>query len=354
MKKHLIGLCLLLVCVSAASAGAGADLYTGQIPVMTTQTKEREAVLGEALVQVLIKVSGNQGIETLPWVQALVPKAARYMQRYGYDKTEQSTGEVNKHYLLNASFDAKTIDDLLRQHGQAIWRTDRPNVLVWLLKIDAQGHQKLLSEDNSDLPAQMRFAAEQRGLTLMFPLMDLQDLSQISKEDVWYAKIAKLQAAAIRYAAKGMLIGRLQQHLNGQWQGQWQLVLDNQQLAWQTSGAEAADNMVTIVNDLADSLASRYAVLTTPGESQSVSLVVSGVYSLRTYAKLNQYLQALPIVESVSVQKISNREMVFNLSLRGGLPGLRQVMSRGHHLLPGDTDAIMASDNNTLYYKWQS
>ena len=151
------------------------NLYQGNIIVDNQNDQQLKEL---ALQQVLIKVSGNAQINALDESKALLKKTQSLLSQFGYRNF------ADKRYFV-AVFDQSKINQALRDMQQPIWGETRPQTLIWLL-VDGDNGRNLISDNmiNSDqdelLSAALTTAQQQRGISLRFPLMDLDDNLAVS------------------------------------------------------------------------------------------------------------------------------------------------------------------------------
>jgi hypothetical protein len=93
-------------------ADAVTDPYTASVPVAAQDPALRDAALREALVIVLMRVSGNTGGSVIETISAAAPQL---VQRYGYQRDAQGA------LSLLAGFDRKAVDMRLRAAGLPVW-----------------------------------------------------------------------------------------------------------------------------------------------------------------------------------------------------------------------------------------
>jgi len=127
---------LLCVFASQVSAAQFDNPYQGNIAVQNQSENDLKTL---ALEQVLIKVSGNANIVSLPESESILKNKNRSLSQFGY-KT------INNRRYFSAVFDKYKINDALKEMQQPIWGDTRPTTLVWLVKNDG-ARRKFVSED---------------------------------------------------------------------------------------------------------------------------------------------------------------------------------------------------------------
>jgi hypothetical protein len=100
------------------SATAAASLYTGEVAVNSQSDADRAEALRAALIQVIVKVSGDNSIATRPAAIKAIASADHYVQQYQYTQNVVTdAGQTQVRLSLVAQFDRDAVDQLLRDLG---------------------------------------------------------------------------------------------------------------------------------------------------------------------------------------------------------------------------------------------
>ena len=268
-------------------------LYQAQVSVTSSSSYARNKAFGRALQQVLIKVSGNPGVVTLPAIQDKLSQAGSLVQSYGYSD-----------HVLEVKFAPQTIQQILTTAGQALWGNNRPLILVWLVTQDESGAKVIVGDSNNILVTGLQNNAARRGLPILLPVKDLLDLSSITINDIESVNVPVIQAASARYNTAAILLGDLLQ-VNGKWQGKWTLLLNGDSMHWTLTGKNKSQVISAIMDDVADSLAMQYAVIGDSSLSKQLTLLVTGVHNLDEYSQVIGYLQNLHVVTKVELADVT-------------------------------------------------
>ena len=174
--------------------------------------------------------------------------------------TEAVIPEVQDVLRLNVVFQADAIKALLNQAGAPFWQANRPGVLVWLVE-QSGGQQRII---NAELAPQfynaLNQAAEARGVPLIQPLLDLEELNQIGAADLWDLSIPVIDSASQRYDNGAVLVGKFSQAYDKSWFGQWMLLYRGDRQIEHYRDTELADFFIQGSDLVADRLAADYAV----------------------------------------------------------------------------------------------
>ncbi len=365
LVPRLIGLLFSLMLFSLlptwASAAVVNSLYQASIPVQNQSVSQREQAVSQALGQVLVKVSGNASIVSVPQIKAALKRADGFMQQYSYQQipaTQDNTSQADDFQNvtpaptleLQVHFDTRAVNRLLTNAGQAIWSDNRPTILVWLALATPHGYSLIGNDADDGIPQLVRKDAAERGLPILFPLLDLQDQQKITFNDVWNLNANVAYTASQRYVTNAVLLGKIDQDVNAtQLQAQWLFMLGDQTMSWQTQGDSLAKVIDPVMTNIADTLAQRYAVLATPSTQpqQQLLLTVNNVTKTSDFAKVLKYLRGLSLVSKVQVLQVGPSQVELGIDSEGGEQALVQAIGLDHVLQAISNDP----SSNTLQYR---
>ena len=326
MKQSLRTLFVLLACSApvllpaTAAAVEVPTLFTATVPFDDTEEDGRELAYREALGKVLARVTGTELSTDGDAIDAIFPVPAAYVTQFrpGSDDT------------LTVSFDGQAIERVLRSNGHTVWGSDRPLTLIWLAVDWGRGVREIVAADDPDRRSQQSRSvdrnrllrerlldiAEERGVPILFPLLDTTDLRNVSFSDIWGGFDERVRTASGRYDVNSVLIGRVRPSSSGQ--NRWTFYFGDQQRDW-TGSPE------TVVARIADLMASELAV----GGSaplRTVRLNVAGIESVEAYGSVHQALAETAMIEAVRIVEVSGNTVRFEIDVRGGESRLRRAL----------------------------
>ncbi len=339
---------LLVMMPSLAAAVRVNSIYKAEIPVASQSAQDKAAAIPEGLGQVLIKVSGNQQIlENSPSLQASLTHADSTVQTFSYTALKDVSKSTP--YLLTLQYDAAAVNKMLNDAGSPIWGQNRPLILAWIVYETPRIPADFVDGSNpSEVQILMKKNARARGLAVILPLMDVTELTQVSVDDVLKKKVNNLQQAALRYASNALLIGHITQK-NAEFISDWTLVVDNDQQNWTITGNNLAEVIVGATNNVADALATRYAVSVANDVQSQITLKIKAVKQQADLMHLMKYLQHLTSVADVQLTSVVADEITVDVSLRSSKKAFIQATGLGKNLisLPSTSD-----QDDVLFYKW--
>lgn len=320
-------------------------LYQGNIPVANQSQQAFDQALPQAFAQVLQKVSGNAAVASLPAIQTQMSQARALVKSYRYINQ-------NDQLLLQVQFDPNAVKRSLREANQAIWGGNRPLTLAWVVVQPNQASPEILASDNNDpLAVSLTQAANNRGLPILLPMMDINDMNAVTSQDLLSLDPQVIIQASKRYHASDILVGKVLQQANGSWDAEWMYVLNNQYLRWQTQGANAQELLTDGVQRMSAELAARYAVLQNNAMTVPVTIDVTNVDGLSDFAAVVKYLRSLTPVDKVNVSNVDPNNITVKMMVAGGAEALQQALVQQQKLIP-DSPATEPGEHATLTFRW--
>jgi hypothetical protein len=328
-QRSLLLVCLLLLWPVMVPA-AGLAQFESEVVVTDQSASVRSEALRTALGEVLVRITGQPGVTATEPARAMLASPEQLVQQYRYF-TE--SGQEPPLLKLWVRFDGDAIRDQLQQQGVAYWGGERPDTLTWLAVEDHGNRYMVSADDGSEAHRDLEAAARARGVPLLFPLMDLEDQTQVHIADFWNGSFDPVIAASRRYHPPAILIGRIQHMASGVWAARWRLTIGGGTRSWSDSHPQLAALAQQGINDVADTQA---ALLRANGTTAAGTAVieVSGISSLADYARARNYLSALSTVRDLQVDEVTPVQVEFRLHLNGNLQDLTRTVAIGSVLEP--------------------
>ena len=341
--RALVMLFAVMASTSGPAARAEVALYEAEVPWFDQDAASRADAFRLALRQVLVKVTGLRRFDDTVSMESLVENAQGLVQQYQLRTVELELGGTSvEEPRLWARFDEGAVERLVRDAGLQVWRSPRPNLLVWLA---SDGDASLLtagSEGSEGIVEILRRGAASRGVSLDLPLLDLQDQALAGPPELWVAAEERIRAASERYRPGAMLIGRIEGGVL--WSARWSLLLPGAAQRWQSEGDIFELVIDEGVQEALDALAGHDVSAVPETEGAAIVVSVSGVHDFMGYARTMRYLESLGAVKSVDVLAVVSGRLRLGLRLRTGVAGLRELVTLGTTLAEdaGDVDGALA------------
>jgi hypothetical protein len=346
--KRLLVFMLLIMPLGVVYPVLVNDLYVAEVLVADESPRQLSSGARAGLLQILVRVSGSLEVEESSLVRNSLRNPAAYYYQYSYESTDQTLllgeREVNAK-ILRLHFEPSAIAGLLRDANLPIWGSNRPSVLLWVAVNEGQSRRILGEADASEIFAVLVDQARQRGLPVTFPILDIEDASQISTAEVWGAFLDRIDAASDRYSPDSVLTARIQSEPEERWSGRWSFRVADAWESFESVGYSEAVVVRSVINQLADELARRFAL----GSSRSrIRLKIENVGGVSQYASVSRYLEELTPVVSSSIVALENDIAEFELETEGQYVQLIEIIKLDERLL------LLSKDerNESLLYRW--
>ena len=337
---------LLPIAVSAIEVD---DLYVAEVLVTDESPRQLRAGSRAGLLQVLVRVSGNIRVEEQPLVRNAMRRPSDYYYQYSYESTDRTLlvdGEDVPAKLLRLHFEPSAVARLLRDADLPVWGSNRPGVLFWVAVNEGKGRRILNEADASEVVTSLLAQADRRGLPVLFPILDLEDTSQISTAEVWGAFLDRIKQASGRYEPDAVVTARIQE-ASGRWSGKWSYWLAGEWRPIESVASSARDLVHEMVDRIADALAARYAL---DSSRATITVRVEGVSGLEDYAAVSAYLQKLAPVLNSSIVALQNDVARFELKIEGQTAQLVEIIELDERLVLLN----QAPAGGRLLYRWQT
>jgi hypothetical protein len=328
--------------ISGAFAATFPDLYTVVVSPRADSPDRRTEGINLAMQQLLTRITGRRDAFWDPELRTLTEGPARYVDAVGFQTAEQ----------LMVRFNQPAIEQQLVQLNRPVWSAERPLTLIWLALAGPAGERGILAAEGADvglaaglaetmneLRQQLRATAQERGLPITLPLLDLQDVSALDFADLWGGFTDRIVAASTRYTADAILVGRVRLGDEFGPAVQWTL-LDQGRLRAVTGGG---------LRDGLDGLADLYAAeLSAAGGITQHRVTVLDVMTIDDYGRLMRYLESLSVLETVQVEAFQAGALTMQLAARGDTAVLARMFSLGGLLRPAESAAVVAHSGSGL------
>ena len=301
---------LLVLVACLAHATVVTDLYEASV----SSERGQAAALQDAMRQVIVRITGEREGDSAPALADLISGAQLYVQKYRVLPGNRAT----------IGFDGSKLENVIAAAGRPVWGRERPVTLIWLVVDDGGGRRHLIGADAaSDVKNDVEAAADSRGLPIVWPRLDATDTARVSANDVWNGSLQRLTDAGARYRADAVLIGKSYGGYTD----------------WTVEGAGDTRALRGGATDGVHAVADRLAAILAATDAEplrSVSLSVTGVDSLASYADIIATLEVSSLVRSVAVTELAGDRVTLALSVRGTSERLRRALATQRKFQPLD------------------
>jgi hypothetical protein len=336
MKRCLKSLVVLSVSMGVSSGlyALSETLYQARIPVADQSSEARDRSLALGLHAVLVKTTGQLSFEH-PAVIAAMKAPKRFLSEYSY-RPVLAEELVEGRYWLELRYSQSLTNQLIRQAELPFWGQNRKPTLVWLIIAEDGKRERVSDASNGPIAMAVTRRAQQRGLPLVFPAMDLKDAVALSDQSLWGLFADSIREASERYFAQQILAGRVSRNANGHWEGQWRFYLGDNVLSFKTQGADALSFGAQAVDQVASQVVELYAIKPSDGGAQMTQFEISNLSSSALLARCENYLKSLASVKSVSIQQMRGEKVVFDIQLNSNFEQFIRLVGADPFLTPDE------------------
>ena len=383
MGKALVAILVLLF--SQAVIGQSSHFFKASIPVVSQSQSERAKAASLALQEVLVRVSGSKFVLENEALFSQIDNAIKVVDSFKYapitrpqalpvdglviDQLGLDADELT-HFsqVLEISFNANTIERILRNANVRYWPVNRPNTLVWLVKDDVFTGRELVNRDFEPKVTQiLNWASKTYGVALSYPLLDLDDNIALSLDRAWAFDEQAILSASSRYNADSVLVGRLIYTSQGELRSSWQYFHRGETTFFDSSnllnnGAEQRQFSEAVIAPIANFLANKYAIIPVETNETGLILEVAQISSYQGYRELLTYVDSLAAVEAVKVKRVAGDVIQLIVETDVSQERLNNAFALDKRLNPVVSDvqselpvwqrAPQGSETNPLTFSW--
>ena len=349
----------------AFPAYSAQDFFQATIAVSSQSPSVRKVAAKKAFAEVMVRLSGTELVLENPQIHAAMGKAINYVEQFQYHpQADPSLVAEGLKEEISLTFSPTTIERLLRKNDQPFWPVNRPSTLIWLVEDSVDyGKQFVSSELAPEVFVGIEAAAHRRGLPLSYPLLDLQDQTNLSAEQLWQLDEEAILTASSRYSADVILVGRYSATSRGELLATWQLfhrgetrVYDSRNEALDLLGAMALD-------PLADYLGRRYALMPRDESADALVLQLNGVDTFARYRKALSYLEGIAAISGVELAGVRQDTLLLYLDSDADVDKFKSALAIDSRL-SAEESIMMAGElpvwqqlpqgtlENPLRYRW--
>ncbi|WP_159439438.1 DUF2066 domain-containing protein [Vibrio spartinae] len=300
--------CLILLCLTFSGyAATQVNIYRSEVTLDQEQDESQARIQG--MENVIIRATGEQDAVNNPVVKKALSRNRLYLSQISY-------GQKDDQKIVKMQFSAKQIRTLLTQAQLPFWPVKRATILVWY--VEDQNFQRNIAWENvaNANVQQLKQLAEKRGLPLIVPVGDFDDITSIEASDIWGEFLQPIRDASERYHPDAILIIRAQSDtLNWKLYDQTPEKLLDISVPPMSGRLNGNDELAQLIHQLTQYYAKKNRVVVAGQSSHSMILNVKHLSRAVHFFKLEQALNQLSSVASVDVIQIQGDEVTFRVHL---------------------------------------
>lgn len=344
MKRLLLAIFVLCFPMTQVWAVKVASLYQAELPVSTQSAEARAEATKLGFIQVLVKVTGDQQIDKNPLIIPSLERADYFVQEFSYSASTTASSQ----YQILINYNADDINRLLKKAGVVYWGGNRPLILVWLAFTNKKNETNIIgNEDPGDLLNAMKQESKKYGIPLIFPMMDVTEMDEVSANDIDEWSIPLLKKASKRYAPDAFLIGKIDANGDG-YESEWELILGKNQWSWTVSDKTTNGVVGILLNQISQTLSKHYVIKIPNAPEWWLKLQVSNITQRDDLAQLMRYLNQLSSVLQVRLSQVAGDVVELSILVRGSLTSFQKNAGIGQRLVLKAEDKA----NDKLIYEW--
>lgn len=325
------------------------DLYQDILKVEDKSRDARLTASRAALLNVLVKVSGDPYADQNPLAKQRSKDISDYMLKFEYD--EKVDGTLN----LVVKFEANKINALVKELNLPLWGTRRPLVAIWLAIEDNWRRELVTQESYPQLEQLIYDTASRRGLPVVVPLLDLQDRALVGIPEVWGNFSEPVEQASSRYRAERSITARLYtQQDSDNWVLDWRFTNDDLFEANRLTG-DKQQTIALMIDSLAAGLAAEYAI--DPNATGQLAQAVFKLKGTKNFVDIElakRRLQSLSVVTKVVIRSRDTQTVYFEVNHTGSLSDFKKALEldRTFEAFVDPRAFYQVASENDLDYQW--
>lgn len=320
-----------LLSMRAALATVVPNLYDVSLTSQSQSQDEWQRLVQEGLAQVLERISSAPNLTAHPQVKQAMENASDYVEQYTYEGN-----------MLNVKYSQDLVNQLVQKLGHNVWGQRRPNVVLWLAIEDNHQRRLVGVETDPTLQAYVVDVAKKKGIPMVLPLMDLEDMAAVTVTDVWGQFPTVLEQASMRYGAQTILLGRVMHNDVGgaPWVGDWQLLTEGDVPSWKVEGKTLeevlAQGITGVTQYLKNNANANGPKKVGASRGKPFLIGVEGIQSSADFINVENYLKSLNPVADVNIHQLLGQIAIFEITPadENGRAALEQAVTLDQQLVP--------------------
>jgi hypothetical protein len=342
MRRLLPRFALVALLLAAAGIAAAQPLgfWSARVPVSAEGEIERAEALPRALLEVLVKASGDGSLRSLPELEAVLAEAPNVVREARFVTVDGAVPGGASQTVLEASFDPAGVATLLKIVGRSVWE-NRPPSVVWLV-IDDGTSKRVATAAQAAALGPLTGRASDRGIPIRLPEFDVTDRGILDAEVLWIGAPEIIARASARYAPTALVV-RLTRRADG-WVARNSLIDGATAQDWTASHADANAALAEAIDGAADRLAVRYAIAPedlVPGVHRAW---IGGVRGARDFAQVAAALAALPDTNLARIDGADGERLLVTLDTKVRLARVLRMQTRSPRLVETEGAAADGAD----------
>ena len=346
--QTIFGLALAITS-TLCSAVTVDNLSDVDIAVQSQSLQQRNHAFRAGLKQIIFKHVGERSVFDNQQIKAALRSPSKLMNQFSYFRK-------NEKLYLKVQFSESKVIQLLRTAQVPIWGKNRPLTIAWIAFDDENSSALESDSSNNEFIKAFKGKAEKAALPIVLPILDFDEVTNVSVSDVKGSFVNQLQQLNQRYDVEYYTLIVVDK-LNGAFHFQLKLFPQNQQGVlrpiFQLKGeAKGIELLATdIVKPLVEYFSKEYSV-TANTLTSKITLEFIDVNSLPEAIEIERYINSLTTVKSAHISGLENNTLSISLDLYGNEQDMLKLLKLDPKIKAVASDA--ESESSIMQrYKWQ-
>lgn len=350
---------------SAVQGQQDGEYYKASVAVKSQSPQARREAAEHGLMDVLVRVSGDEAVRLNDTAIAKSSNAIRYVQQFQYEKlNDEVLQEAGYTSTIRLSYSSRFVRQILAEAQVRFWPINRPSILVWLVEDHAEfGRQFISSDSEHEILTGISAGAQYRGLPLSFPLLDFDDQLALSPEDAWNLNEPAIFSASARYEAGVILIGKFSSTSTGQVLSSWQLLHRQDHRVFDLRSQALSEIGRLAMDPVADYLTQKYALNLSSDQENYVHMNINGVGDFADYRGVSKLLSRLAAINDYRLADVEGSTLRVYVRTEASIDQLESALRLGGQLtllsantqseLPVWQQAERGTAVNPILFRWE-
>ncbi|MXZ43885.1 MAG: DUF2066 domain-containing protein [Gammaproteobacteria bacterium] len=283
-------------------------LYDVEVPVNARTQADAEVALQRSVDVLLMRLTGLSTIPRTPEVQTAFANLNTYVKQYEFTRL-RANSPLGSGDALVARFNSSLIRELIKEARFPVWPADRPSVVIWLTI--HEGTDSKLVQDTTPEALELLNRAQERGIELVIPIMDLQEQAKVKSTSVVGQFWGDIEVASDRYKTEFIAAVSCQKDLFGSYQTSFNYWYQGVEHFDHREFSAREDLPVNIVDHIVDILVSKHAIIREHEEIYRIGVI--DVTTVESYAAVLTHLNGLDFIDDFVLVSLDNEVLIFDV-----------------------------------------
>ncbi|WP_223824279.1 DUF2066 domain-containing protein [Candidatus Enterovibrio escicola] len=285
-----------------------ASIFSAEVVLDDSGETTEQIAKVKVFVDVLIKASGQLNVSENLVIQKAFPTVNQYITQLEY-------GNINGQRSLIVWFDDAKIRTLLMQAQTTYWGLPRPEILFWVVENTVTRRNVIWEQSGLHLIDELKVQGERRGLPVLIPVGDFDDVVTISVSDLWGGFMQPIQDASARYNPSGVAVVKIYGN-----ELSWQLFPNITTMGHDVpiEGYAFGSRFLMfsqMINDISDFYAQHLGITLGEENRSEKQLQIFGLDSAETFFIVERILKGLNSVATVHLESLMGGVAMFRVNL---------------------------------------